>query len=312
MHLNFSLSRLFLLFSLFSLVLLNSCSKETSDNGTPSEEEEVSRVSSESEAEAEIVFNGVFDDAIGVNDELGMAGTGIFGRSALGTDPQTPGTERPNACFTVTITHPNGTPFPARVVIDFGAVPCMGPDGHTRRGQIITEYTNRLTHPGAIAVTTFHNFYFDSIKVEGTHRITNTSAHVTTIPPSRQFKVEVIDARLTKPNADFIEWNSTKTITQLEGLLTPDFPRDDVFKIEGHSHGRARRGNLLVAWESAIVQPLIKRFLCRWIVSGRVRTVRLNSTTNTPWVAVLDFGNGHCDSQATITINGVTHQITLR
>ena len=95
-------------------------------------------------------------------------------------------------------------------------------------------------------------------------------------------------------------------------IYLPDFPRDDVFKIEGHSHGRARRGNLLVAWESAIVQPLIKRFLCRWIVSGRVRTVRLNSTTNTPWVAVLDFGNGHCDSQATITINGVTHQITLR
>ena len=297
-----------LLLSLFSLLLVVSCSKEQS-GGT---EEEVSKISSESDAEAEMVFNGVFDDAMGVSDEVGMSGTGIFGRSAIDGNTGTTGTERPNACFTVTVTHPNNTPFPVKVVIDFGNIPCMGPDGHTRRGKIINIYTNRLIFPGAIATTTFENFYFDSIKVEGTHKITNTSQPITTVPPHRQFTVDVINAKLTKPNGNFTEWNSHKVITQIEGLVTPDFPRDDVFRIEGHSRGRASRNNILVAWESHVIEPLIKKFLCRWIVRGTVRTVRLNTTTNNPWVAVLNFGNGACDNQAVITINGVSHQITLR
>ena len=59
------------------------------------------------------------------------------------------------------------------------------------------------------------------------------------------------------------------------------------------------------------IEPLFKRFNCRWIVKGRVRTIRANTNTNSPWVAVLDFGAGNCDNQAVITINGVSHQITL-
>lgn len=312
MKINYSKLLLIALFTASFAVLVPGCSKENSGNGTDQQEEEVSRVSSESDAEAEMIFNGVFDDAMGVNDEVGMAGIGIFGRNNIGSTDGTPETQRPNACFTVTVTHPNGTPFPVRVVIDFGPIPCLGPDGHTRKGKIITEYSNRLIVPGAVATTTFHDFYFDSTHVEGTHRITNMSSLTPTVPPQRKFKAEVIDARLTKHNGNFIEWNSVKTITQIEGLLTPDFPRDDVFRIEGHSRGRARRGTLLVAWESNVIEPLIKRFLCRWIVKGKVRTVRINATTTTAWIAVLDFGNGNCDNQAVITINGVSHQITLR
>jgi hypothetical protein len=84
-----------------------------------------------------------------------------------------------------------------------------------------------------------------------------------------------------------------------------------VFKIEGSARGRVKRGTLLVAWESAITEPLIKRYTCHWIVKGQIKTVRISTTANSPWVAVLDFGAGTCDNQAVITINGVSHQITL-
>ena len=152
----------------------------------------------------------------------------------------------------------------------------------------------------------------DAIHVEGTHRVSNISG--TPIPPAniaRKFKVEVINGKLSRPNGDFVEWNSTKTITQVEGLITPDIFRDDVFKIEGSANGTVRRGTLLVRWESIITEPLVRRFTCRWIVKGRVRTIRANLPSNTRWIAVLDFGAGVCDNQATITINGVTRQITL-
>jgi len=96
----------------------------------------------------------------------------------------------------------------------------------------------------------------------------------------------------------------------MEGFVT-NTPLDDIFRIEGNARGKVKRGNLLVLWESNITEPLVKRFNCRWIIKGRVRTVRANTATTGPWVAVMDFGTGNCDNQATITINGVVHQITL-
>ena len=125
---------------------------------------------------------------------------------------------------------------------DFGTIGCTGPDGRVRRGKIITEYTNRLIYPGAIATTTFDGFYVDAVHVEGTHKITNISDSRSLLPTlPGKFKVEVINGKLTKPNGNYIEWNSTKTITQVEGLATPDYPRDDAFKIEGSAKGLGKK-----------------------------------------------------------------------
>lgn len=294
----FSLTQFVTLSFFFSLLMITSCQKENSQSGSDEQQQiEASRVSSESDSESEMVFNGLFDDAIGVNDEVGMGGIGIFGRTT--------------ACPDVTIVRLNApSPFPVKIILDFGVDGCRSNDGHLRRGKIITIYTGRLLYPGSMATTTFDGFYFDSTKVEGTHKITNTSPPITTQPPSRQFTADVIDAKLTRRNGDFSEWNSHKVITQVEGLGTI-IPHDDIFKVEGNARGKVKRGPLVVLWESAITEPLVKRFNCRWIVKGRVRTVRANTTVNSPWVAVLDFGSGTCDNQAVITINGVSHQITL-
>lgn len=305
MKYRFGFTQLAAIILLSGMFFFISCSKENSQSGTDAQEEEVSQVSGEADAEAASVFNEFFDDVLGVSNEVGVAGSGVFfGR---------PDSLVPVArCFTVTVNHPTSSPFPAVVILDFGTVGCPGPDGRVRKGKIIIEYTNRLTIPGAVATTTFDRFFVDAINVNGTHKITNISDNPT--PPAniaRKFKVEVINGKLTKPNGDYIEWNSIKTITQIEGLITPDFPRDDVFKIEGSANGKVRRGNLLVRWESTITEPLIRRFTCRWIVRGKIRTVRANLPNNSRWVAVLDFGNGICDNLATLTINGITRQITL-
>lgn len=298
MKLRQSLQGLIAILLFFSILSIVSCQKENSGT-TDQQEAEMARVSGEANAEAESLFDKVFDDVMGANDEVGVSGTGIFyGRpDTLVPVPR---------CFTVTIDHPNNTPFPVIITIDFGNG-CTGPDGRTRKGKIITEYTARLIVPGAIATTTFDNFYVDNIKVEGTHKITNTTSGNLN---QRQFKVEVINGKLTKPNGNYIKWNSLRINTQVQGNATPS-PLDDVYKIEGSSHGQILRGNLLVGWQSTITEPLIKRILCRWIVKGRIRTVRVNASTNTPWVAVLDFGNGQCDNQATLSVNGQTFQITL-
>jgi hypothetical protein len=282
-----------------------SCSKENSRSGTSNaEEEQASMVSSEADGEAEMIFNGIFDDVMGANDDVGMAGTGIFGLVA----PTGGGIVlRPNSCFILTVTHLNAPdPFPVKIDIDFGTAGCQGVDGHVRSGLISVEYTRRLIVPGAIATVTFDNFYIDSIKITGTLAISNTGS-----ANNRQFTVDVTDGKLSKTNGNFTEWTSHKVITQQEGLGTPNLPLDDVFTIEGDAHGRVQRANLLVAWEGAITDPLIKKFNCRWIVKGEVKQNRINTGGNSPWAAVLDFGTGDCDNKAVVTINGVAHNITL-
>lgn len=282
-------------------VLITSCAKEESGTGTTDQEEiEVSRTTNSANTEAEAIFGGLFDDVLGANNDVGIAGTGVFyGRMDTMTPVPT--------CYTVTVDHPNQSFFPVKITVDFGQNGCSGPDGRVRRGKIITTYTARLTNPGATATTVFDTFSVDNVKVEGNLRITNTG---TQNANERSFTLEVTDGRLTWLNGNYTKWNSTRTITQIVGVQTPS-PLDDILKIEGSAQGQALRGNLLVGWQSTITEPLIRRFSCRYIVRGRISSVRLNSNTNSPWTAILDFGNGLCDNQAVLTINGVATQITL-
>jgi hypothetical protein len=298
------LSRAWLLIFALGLFVFTSCEKEVSEDGSDEQQAEASRVSSEADAEAENVFSGIFDDAYGANNDVGLEGSGVFWNRTDSLNPVL-------RCFTVTVVRLNPpAPFPVKVTIDFGNG-CVGPDGRTRRGKIITVYTGRLIHPGSVAETTFDNFYIDSTKVEGVHRIENTSTPNNISLHIMRFKVDVTNGKLTRPNGNYIQWNSHKVIVQFDGMLTPLDPRDDAFRIEGNAQGTTRRGNLVVAWNSTITEPLVRRLSCRWIVRGRIRTVRMAASVANTWIAILDFGNGQCDRLATLTINGNTHIITL-
>ncbi|MBI1344312.1 MAG: hypothetical protein GC171_15415 [Terrimonas sp.] len=299
---------------ILTAILLVACQKEKSQNTTltDQEEEQASMYSTQADAEADVVFNDVFDNVIGVNNEVGVEGAGVFGRTgntggnSSGVFSRGDSLNPANRCFTVTIQRlAPPAAFPVKIIVDFGTA-CTGRDGHVRSGKIITTYTNRLIVPGAKASTTFENFYFDSTHVEGTHVVTNTSTSTTP-----QFKIVVENAKLSRPNGNYTMWNSHKVITQIDGFGTLLFPLDDVFQIEGTANGKVKRGDVIVAWNTEIVEPLIKRFDCHWIVKGVVRVARLNISTNSPWIGRLNYGNGICDNKAILTINGVSHEITL-
>jgi hypothetical protein len=286
---------------LFTAIIIFSCKKENS-GASDSDQENASLSAAESNAEAEFVFNDVFDNVIGVNNDVGMQGTGVFGRIMNGNTE----TERPLSCYTVTITKLSAPAlFPLQIAIDFGGG-CEGKDGHVRKGRIVATYTGRLIETGKSAAVTFDGYYIDSIGVAGTESITNTTA-----TGNRQFTIDVTDARLSKPNGNYTAWNNHKVITQTDGLNTPELALDDVFTIEGYAAGQLKKGDLLATWKSDIELPLIKKFLCRWIVQGKIKTTLGASDANNQWVAGLDYGGGACDNDATVTINGTTQEISL-
>jgi hypothetical protein len=296
---------LLILFCLITIGIIFSCKKELS--GNPGEDALASQISSEADAESEIIFNEIFDNVLGVNTDVGFGGIGVFGVVLPGAIGQS---GRVAACPNVTVTKLNGQdPFPVKIIMDFGTG-CTARDGRTRSGKIISTYTNRLIYPGAKATTTFENYKIDSIQVQGTQIITNmnTSGNSGNI---QKWKVVVEGSKLTKSNGNYTEWNSTKTITQVEGSATPLLPLDDIFKIEGSGNGKVKKENRLVAWNAEITEPLVKRFPCRWIVKGVIKVVRLTLSSSSQWVGILNYGSGDCDKKAVITINGIVHEITL-
>jgi hypothetical protein len=294
---------------LIASIVLFSCKKEESDTLNPQQEEEAVMFSTESETENELVFNDVFDNVMGVSTEVGVGGTGVFGRN-IGSGGRDLIMDTVPPCVTLTIV-PLNPPnrFPLKITIDFGTAGCLGKDGHTRYGKIITVYTGSLREPGKSATTTFEGFRINDISVEGKHVITNTTGS-TPGSNQKQFTVDVTDAKLSKPNGNYSQWNSQRVTTQIEGNGTI-LPYDDIFRITGGARGKVKRGNTIYAWVSEITEPLIKKFTCRWISKGIIRVRRETLSNTSVWVSSLNYGNGDCDFKATLTINGVVHNIEL-
>ena len=274
---------------LFSALVFTSCKKESSVNNSK-EETAATLEAAENDAMAEGEFNDVYDNVTSIQggDNLGIVeGVGIFGRE-----------DSVGRCFTVTVVPQTPGVFPKTVTIDFGTG-CTGRDGKTRSGKIISVFTGRLREPGNSVTTTFDGYTVDSFKIEGTHKIINTSTS-----NNRSFNVIVSGAKITKTtNGKWMKWDSNKIVFQAEGNGSPMWPFDDVYEITGSKSGSNSEGK---TWSATILEKLIKKGDCRWIVKGVVSLTRNGNT------AVLDYGNGTCDNKAAITANGQTKEIILR
>lgn len=282
-------------------LVFSSCKKQDDNSTGAAGKEEFATVISESDATGEVVFDDVFNNVMGVSSEVGIGGTGVFGR----VDVNSSNTNRVEGvdsvtCYVVITKQLGATRFPLQITIDFGSG-CTDRDGRTRKGKIIITYTGHLFIPGNSATTTFDGYYFQDIKVEGTHKLTNTGT-----TDKKSYTTQITNAKLSMSNGNYMQWSSEKTITQIEGGATSLIGIDDVYNITGQSGGSVQKDDKYFQWSTAITAALTKRFTCRWIAKG---TLSLNKGNDA--VAVLDYGSGSCDNKATFTVNGVVHEITL-
>jgi hypothetical protein len=296
-----NLSKWLLALSLITAITFTSCKKEESIAPLTTTETDPVEVAATQQATAEDAateaqYDDVFNITASMNksevgEDLGVSAN-VSGLSELGST--TTNTAR---CFTITVVPNIPHVFPKTVTIDFGTG-CLGRDGKYRKGKIVSIYTNRMVVPDAKVSTTFVAYCVDSFKIEGTHITENTSTS-----NMQGFKVKVIDGKITNTNNNrWRKWNSVKDVLQITGNGTPNFPLDDIYKIDGAATGSNSGGH---TWSSLITESLIKKFTCPWIVKGKVRLNRDGRT------ALLDYGDGNCDNQAIIYINGVPHIITL-
>ncbi|HUP12038.1 MAG TPA: hypothetical protein VM187_07500, partial [Niastella sp.] len=161
--------------------------------------------------------------------------------------------------------------------------------------------TGHLFIPGNSAAATFDGYSIDNVKVEGTYKLTNTGT-----PDKKSYTTQVINAKLTQLNGNYMIWNSERTVAQAEGGATPLIGLDDIYSITGQSGGSVQIDGKYFQWSTDIRTPLTKKFSCRWISRGILSLKKGNDA-----VAALDYGSGTCDNKASFSVNGQLQEISL-
>jgi hypothetical protein len=184
--------------------------------------------------------------------------------------------------------------FPSKnIKIDFGSG-CTSPNGITRKGIINIVLTDSIRKSGSKATITFDNYYVNQFKKEGIVVRTNTTVAGSN---TRSHNRTVTDGKITSPIGKVWQHSSNINITQTAGVNTPCDLSDDIYLLEGtrtvtNTQGKTR--------SSATQTPLQKKRSCANIDQGVLKVQGTNH------FALIDFGNGSCDNQATISIDGRT------
>lgn len=185
------------------------------------------------------------------------------------------------------------------ITIDFGTG-CTGNDGKTRSGKIIASLTGRYRTAGTVITTTFDNYYVNGNKVEGTKTVTNKGRNSNN---NMEFEIVVSNAKITNSTGS-ISWSSTRKREWIAGENTVLNPLDDVYLITGAASGTDRKGRNFTV---TITKALRIEIGCHYITSGTLEIVPGQLAKRT-----VDYGNGTCDKDATVTINGKSYNFQMR
>lgn len=200
-------------------------------------------------------------------------------------------------CATVTFAQPKGT-WPNIITIDFGTG-CTKPDGRTLKGKIIVQQSNAMNVAGATRTVTYDNFFIENVQLTGTRTLTNTGLNASGQPVFSKKGSET----LTFPSGDQSTRNIDHTRVLTEGFGTT-VRADDVWSVTGTDTGTNRQGD---PYTVTITTALMKRAVCPWIGAGVIE-FNLNGKTRS-----LDFGNGDCDREATLTLaDGTIKTVKIR
>lgn len=201
-----------------------------------------------------------------------------------------------NDCPAVTI---NAEASPKVMTIDFGTA-CTGKDGKVRSGKIIVTAESFTTFP-SVRQKSFENYFVDQKKMEGSivqTIVRDTATHIRTATIQE-------DVTITFPE----NGGTAHRVTNITRQYQPNILKDktDNQTVSWGNVVFTRTSGVVLTKAIAAETPLVYKAACGHIVSG---IVSVSTSTNRNWT--LDYGNGACDDQATMTRDGKTKEITIR
>jgi len=183
--------------------------------------------------------------------------------------------------------------------IDFGTNNCTLYNGNEVRGKIILTFTNDFDAATRTISYSFDNFYHNDRHVEGNRTVIKS---IVNGHPHAEISLNMI---VTLTNGTVFTRVGDRVRDFISGFDTPFFLSDDVFSITGSWATTVSTTG--ITHTATINSPVIVKWNCAHIVSGTITFVRSSDNAS----AILDYGNGDCDDDATLTINGNVYNINL-
>jgi hypothetical protein len=198
---------------------------------------------------------------------------------------------RVDSCATVTV---SSNTYPKEIVIEYLKGCSM--HHHDRYGKVIINLSDTITNAGAVQTITYENMYQDSMKIDLTASLKNLGKNA-----SGNWVIEKKYTQTITKNSETIVRSNTETAEWISGFETSD-KSDNIYYISGSGTITL---NDTAKFTRTITTPLLFDASCDYIKSGVVELTR-NGTVST-----INYGDGTCDSKATITTDGTTEEINL-
>lgn len=191
-----------------------------------------------------------------------------------------------------TIEHPEGL-----IIVDFGEG-CTDNNLNVRKGKLKFAYSGWRFMPESEVVLTTENYYINGVKLEGMRTSTNVQGSTEDAP---KFRVVLTNGKAIFPDGSVALRQSDITWKWIRG----ENPIDDYLIIDQQSEasGITRGGR---TYQVSLVEELKYKRFCGIAVDGIKRYI-LDEDKE----VIIDYGNGTCDKSVAITVNDVTHNITV-
>jgi hypothetical protein len=187
--------------------------------------------------------------------------------------------------------------YPITILIDYGTGTVLH-HGKTISGTVSIEITAARNTDGAKRIITYNGCKIDSVTVTGTETELFNGDNATT-----RKNTITTDVSFVLDNGTKLARKGTAVHEWLEGLATQQEHADDKIQKTGSVSVTSSDDN---EWVKTIKNPLIRLGTCRNYVQGTVEYL-LNSEV----VAVLDYGDGTCDTTAELAIGDKQVEISL-
>ncbi|WP_421762890.1 hypothetical protein [Ekhidna sp.] len=186
------------------------------------------------------------------------------------------------------------------ITIDYGDG-CEIRGGRVVKGKIIIEYNDRKLVPGAFRIVTLEDFFIDEVQIEGVRTLTNISESIDDNPT---FNILLEGGKLSFPDGT----SATRDADHTKTWIRANNPLNDEFHVEGEASGSNRED---VRYEVEILEKLVFKRACRanrvFIPVSGIKQITFGDN-----VAVINYGDGDCDNEVTITLNGETFTRTVQ
>lgn len=186
------------------------------------------------------------------------------------------------------------------ITVDFGPSNCMDIFGRNKRGKIICIYNHGFNDSLTYKQISFNNYFVNDIQLTGTASITN-NGHSTV---GYRWYAFTNNGTMELTSGESLPITNNLSLLRISGESTSTFS-DDVWNIFGTSLGTDRFGQFFSATNS-MATPVQRNLNCGWFSQGTIDVTPQGSSSRP-----INFGNGTCDNQGTITIGLNNYWFTM-